>query len=91
MHDLDDPSSTAPAGGQWRPIPGPKPSAGYPAPIYAPSVPHHQSQQAPAPISGTSVWARIVRDTMDAMIIHLGGEDQVCRDPAPGLSSHRGA
>ena len=28
-------------------------------------------------ISGTSVWARLMRDTMDAMIVHLGGEDQV--------------
>ena len=28
-------------------------------------------------ISGTSVWTRLMRDTMDAMIVHLGGEDQV--------------
>jgi hypothetical protein len=28
-------------------------------------------------ISGTSVWARIVRDTMGAMVSHLGGEDHV--------------
>jgi hypothetical protein len=28
-------------------------------------------------VSGTSVWARILKDTLDAMIIHLGGEDHV--------------
>ena len=28
-------------------------------------------------VKGTSVWSRILRDTLDAMIVHLGGEDMV--------------
>ena len=28
-------------------------------------------------VPGSSVWARILRDNLDAMIVHLGGEDVV--------------
>ena len=91
MDNSDDPSSAAPA-----PVNGADIKAENRRPaIQRPSTRHrsritNRNKLLPS-ISGTSVWARIVRDTMDAMIVHLGGEDQVSETAAHSLSPHRGA
>ena len=72
MHDSDDPDSTAPPAvikaRRRRPAPGR--SASYRSRIT------NGTALLPS-VDGNSIWARLVRDTIDAMVAHLGGADHV--------------
>jgi hypothetical protein len=76
MDDLDDPASTAPPATNGAEIKaGKRRHVASHAPAQRARI-TNGSKLLPS-VPGTSIWARLLRDNLDAMIVHLGGEAMV--------------